>query len=100
MFGDDTQADTSDENINVIVENFNHDLEKVSTWMSSNQLTLNHSKTEYMIVGSNRRINQIDIHPYKHIGGRKIDRVKNNQITWRKDWRKVVMECPSGSNYK
>ena len=78
MFADDTQVDTSDENINVIVENLNHDLEKVSTWMSANQLTLNHSKTEYMIVGSNRRINQIDIHPhiYIYIGGRKVDRVK------------------------
>ena len=64
--------------INVIVENRNHayDLEKVSTWMSANQLTLNHSKTEYMLVGSNRRINQIHMQPHLHIGGRKIDRVK------------------------
>jgi hypothetical protein len=69
MFADDTQVDTSSENINVIVENLNH-----GTCMSANQLTLNHSKTEYMIVGSNRRINQIDIRI--HIGGRKIDRVK------------------------
>ena len=76
MLADDTQVDTSDENINVIVENLNNDLEKVSTWMSANQLTLNHSKTEYMIVGSNRRINQIDMHSHIHIGGRKIDRVK------------------------
>ena len=42
MFADDTQVDTSSENINIIVENLNHDLEKVSTWMSANQLTLNH----------------------------------------------------------
>jgi ABC-type transporter Mla subunit MlaD len=43
------QVDTSSENINITVENLNHDLAKVSTWMSANQPTLNHSKTEYMI---------------------------------------------------
>ena len=79
IFADDTQFDTSSENIKVIVENLNHDLEKVSTCMAVNQFTLNHSKTEFMIVGRNRRINQIDIQPHiayiLHRGG-KIDRVK------------------------
>ena len=68
MFADDTQVDKSSENIKVIVENLNHDLEKVSTCIAVNQFTLNHSKTEFMIIGSNRRIcNQIDIQPHIHI---------------------------------
>ena len=39
-YADDTHVDISSENINVIVEHPKHDLEKVSNWMSANQLTL------------------------------------------------------------
>ena len=45
-----------------------------------NQLTLNHSKTEYIIVGSNRKLNQIDMQSEIHIGGRLIDRVKTTKL--------------------
>ena len=49
---DDTQTETSGYDINVFAEKLNHDLENVSTWMSVNKLTLNRTKTEYMIIGS------------------------------------------------
>jgi hypothetical protein len=39
-YADVKQVDISSENINVIVEHPKHDLEKVSNWMSANQLTL------------------------------------------------------------
>ncbi len=40
---------------NTIAEELNQDLENVSIWLSANKLTLNKTKTEYMIIGSNRR---------------------------------------------
>ena len=82
MFADDTQIhDTCNEDIDTIVENLNYDLENVSTWMSPNQfiITINYSKTEYIIIGSNRRLNQIDMFSAIHIGGRSIDRVKTTK---------------------
>ena len=61
MFADDTQIATSNSDINVILENLNTDLINVSTWMSANKLTLNNKKTEFMVIGSNKRLGQITL---------------------------------------
>ena len=52
MFADDSQFATSSDDIKVITETINRDLNKVTGWLSANKLTLNNSKTEYMIIGS------------------------------------------------
>ena len=52
MFADDTQIATSSDDIKVITETLNRDLNNVANWLSANKLTLNNSKTEYMIIGS------------------------------------------------
>ena len=57
MFADDTQIETSSNDVSVMKHELNHDLENVSTWLSANKLTLNKMKTEYMIIGSKSRIN-------------------------------------------
>ena len=76
MFADDTQIEASSDNVNVITDKLNHDLENVSAWLSANKLTLNKTKTEYMIIGSNKRLKQIDIEPHIHIRWSRIDKVK------------------------
>ena len=53
MFAYDTQLETSGYDINVIAKKMNKDLENVSTWMYANKLTLNRTKTEY-IIGSSK----------------------------------------------
>ena len=63
MFADDTQITTSNSDISVILENLNADLLNVSTWMSANKLNLNNNKTEFMVIGSNRRLGQIEQEP-------------------------------------
>ena len=45
------------------VENLNDDLENVSTRMSANHLTLNHFKTEYMIIDSNKKVIKLICNP-------------------------------------
>ena len=65
MFADDTQIEASSDNVNVITDKLNHDLENVSAWLSANKLTLNKTKMEYMIIGSNKK--QIDIEPHIHM---------------------------------
>ena len=64
MFVDDTQIETSSDNVSVITHKLNHDLKNVSIWLSANKLTLNKTKTEYMIIGSNKRLKQIDLEPH------------------------------------
>ena len=59
MFADDTQIETSSNDVSVMKHELNHDLENVSTWLSANKLTLNKMKTEYMIIGSNKRLNTV-----------------------------------------
>ncbi len=61
MFADDTQIETAGYDVNTISEELNQNLENVSIWLSANKLTLNKTKTEYMIIGSNRRVNHISI---------------------------------------
>ena len=48
----------------------------LETWMFANKLTLNSTKTEYMIIGSNKRVNT---EPCLHIKDRESNRV---QITY------------------
>ena len=58
MFTDGTQIDTSSNNISSITNILNEDLANVSDWMKANKC-LNASKTEYMIIGSHKRLHQI-----------------------------------------
>ncbi len=58
MFADDTQINTSSNNIDSIANILSEDLINVSDWMKANKLRLNASKTEYMVIGSHKRLHQ------------------------------------------
>lgn len=49
LFADDTNLFKSGDNINALLKDMNSELTKVSKWFKSNQLTLNISKTHFMI---------------------------------------------------
>ena len=67
------------------LRNLIKDLENVSTWMSANKLILKRTKTEYMIIGSNRIVKHIEIKPCLHIKDREINRVKITKSLWLND---------------
>jgi hypothetical protein len=73
MFADDTQIATSNSDINVILENLNTDL--INVWMSANKLTLNNKKTEFMVIGSNKRLGQRVQEPVICVRGTEIKKV-------------------------
>ena len=52
MFADDTHMTYSSNNINDINLYFNEDLLNVSEWLSANRLTLNQTKTEFMLIST------------------------------------------------
>ena len=63
MFADDTNLTYASNNIHEINHNFNEDLANVSEWLSANKLTLNQTKTEFMLIGSHQRINTFQSTP-------------------------------------
>ena len=63
MFADDTNLTYASNNIYDINHNFNEDLAHVSEWLSANRLTLNQTKTEFMLIGSHQRMNTFHATP-------------------------------------
>ena len=62
-FADDTQIATASHNIEVITETLNSALNNVASWLWANKLMFNNSKTEYMIIGSKKRLGLCDLRP-------------------------------------
>ena len=58
-------------------EILNHDLKSVKQWLDCNKLSLNVSKTELLILGSNQRLSKIE----KDDLNVSIDGVKLQQVT-------------------
>ncbi|CAB3994264.1 Hypothetical predicted protein [Paramuricea clavata] len=60
MFADGTNLTASSSTSTELYNKLNNDLENIHQWLLANKLTLNTSKTEYMIVGSRQRLGKID----------------------------------------
>ena len=53
---DDTHLRYADNDITKIERNLTNDLESIREWLIVNKLTLNMSKTDFMIIGSRQRL--------------------------------------------
>ena len=85
MCADDTHLITySGSDLHLIQSSLSHDLEKLSKWLVSNRLTLNATKTEFMVIGSRQRLStlsdtlelSIDNVPIEQVSHVKINCVK------------------------
>ena len=79
MFADVTQTATASHDIEVITETLNSDLNNVASWLSANKLSLNSSKTGYMIIGSKKRLGLVTCDPVINVGNLKINRVETTK---------------------
>ncbi len=59
MYADDTNLSVTGETASDIEMKLNHELGNVHDWLLANKLTLDIEKTEYMIIGSYKRISNI-----------------------------------------
>ena len=59
MYGDDTHITYADSDLHLIQSSLSHDLEKLSKWLVTNRLTLNATKTEFMLIGSRQTLNTL-----------------------------------------
>ena len=56
MYADDTHITYAGVDVNLIQSNLNHDLDNLNKWLISNKLTLNRTKTEFMLNGSIQKL--------------------------------------------
>ena len=56
MYADDTHLTFSSNNVTHLERALDEDLAKVNEWLIANNLTLNKSKTEFMLIGSRQRL--------------------------------------------
>ena len=96
-FADDTHILYSDSNVHNLISIMNHELDKLYTWFSVNKLSLNASKTNYMVFGR-RKINcDVDV----KINSSQITRVNKTQflgimIDEQLNWKEQIHQVQTG----
>ena len=65
--------------INQISNKLNSEINKVGIWLVANKLTLNTTKTEFMIIGSRHNLAKIKKDPIISIREKKIQRVRKTK---------------------
>ena len=66
MFADDTCLLFSASSLSELQQIANIELSKIANWLTSNKLTLNHTKTKFMIISKNGRNAAINIYINRH----------------------------------
>ena len=77
MYADDTHLTFAHNDINVINEALNWDLDLVNSWLISNKLALNTTKTEFMLIGSRQILRTLPRAPNLCLDGVPIDQVSS-----------------------
>ena len=75
MYADDMHLTFADNTVSNIDRNLNEDLSRVNYLFTANKLTLNTSKTEFMLIGSRQRLSTFDSSPSLEIDGAPINQV-------------------------
>ena len=63
MYVDDTSLTLSSTDVEHINYRLNHDLSNVYEWLSANKLTLNMTKTEFILIASRQKLLQFTESP-------------------------------------
>ena len=79
MYADDTHLTLGGNSADSSELNFNKDLASVSEWLIANKLTLNKSKTEFMLIGSRQRLRSFVHSPSLKIDGAQISQVPSTK---------------------
>ena len=119
MYADDTHLTYAGDNADNIQLHLNQDLENVHNWLRANKLTLNMTKTEFMLIGSRQRLSTLTESPTFAINDFEVSQVTtakslgvtiDDRLDWSGHIEKVTKEsrfwywghktnkapCPSG----
>ena len=79
LLADDTTLSAAGLTVDEIETKLNHDLINVDQWFIANKLTLNESKTEFIIIGSRQRVPSFEQGPLIKLGDKVIKRVPHKK---------------------
>ena len=79
LFADDTTLSAAGLTVGEIETKLNHDLINVDKWLIANKLTLNKSKTEFIIIGSRQRVPSSEQGPLIKLADKVIKRVPHKK---------------------
>ena len=104
MFADDTSISYSSDSIEQLQNVMNSELKNLNDWLITNKLSLNITKTEFMIIGSRQRVNasqdnidiRIDDHEVKRVHStRSLGLHIDSHLTWSVHIEKVCKKISS-----
>ena len=79
MYADDTHLTYADKDLNIIQSSLNEDLLNTSKWLIANKLTLNMTKTEFMLIGSRQKLNALTASPVLSVNGTPVNQVSTSK---------------------
>ena len=105
MYADDTRLIYADNDICSIEASLNQDLSNINRWLIANKLTLNMTKTEFMLIGSRQKLNNLAVLPALEINGTKLNRINftkslgvliDENLTWSNHIPAISKKIASG----
>ena len=79
LYADGTNLTYADKNLNIIQSCLNEDLLNISKWVIANELTLNVTKTEFMLIGLRQKLNALTASPVLSINGTSVKQVSTSK---------------------
>ena len=79
MYADDEHLTYADKDVNIIQSCLNKHLLNISKWLIANKLTLNMTKTEFMLIGSRQKLKTLTASPVLSINGTLVNQVSTSQ---------------------
>ena len=106
MYADDTRLTYAGDCVDNLQLYLNQDLENVLKWLRANKLTLNRTKTEFMLIGARQRLSTLAVSPTITIYDNQISQVTtakslgvtiDNKLDWRSHIDKLTKKVACGT---
>ena len=105
MYADDTHTTIASNDIRELVRMTKKELLNISDWLRVNKLSANPKKTEFMVIGHQRRINEIDDLPPLKLNDSEIKRVEKTKslgviidegLKWKDQYKSLTGKLAGG----
>ena len=105
MYADDTHLTYAGSNLENVQFCLNEDLANVFNWLQANKLTLNMTKTEFMLIGSRQRLNTLTASPTITMNNTQVSQVTttkslgviiDDKLDWHSHIEKLTKKIASG----
>ena len=105
MYADDTNITFHSRNLTELEDTMNRELINLNTWLTSNKLSLNIAKTEFMVIGSRQRLATFENNDLNIFIDKKIKKVQTSEslalaidehLTWKNHINNITKKISSG----